>query len=79
MNTEENPALKPEQHKIKWQAVFYMISLLVFGLFKVYLLAGSIIWSDTYVFFVIAPICLTDIAPIAYVLYCHHTTFELMA
>ena len=79
MNTEENLALKPEEHKIKLQAVFYMISLLVFGISKVYLLAGSITWSDTYVFFVIAPVCITDIAPIAYVLICHHRTFELSA
>lgn len=35
--------------------------------------------SWTYIFAIQLPICITDIAPIAYVIYCHHKTFELMA
>ena len=79
MNTDENPALRPEYNKMKWQAVYYMISLLIFGLSRAYILFGSIVWSDTYIFVMLVPVCFTDIAPIAYVLHCHHTTFETMA
>ena len=30
MNTEENPALKPEHNKMAWQSGFFLVSLLIF-------------------------------------------------
>lgn len=37
MNTEENPALRPEHSKMAWQAVYYMLSLAIFFIIKLFL------------------------------------------
>ena len=38
MNTEENPALRPEHSKMAWQAGYYMLSLAIFFSVKLLLL-----------------------------------------
>lgn len=79
MNTEENPALRPEHSKMAWQAVYYMLSLAIFFTIKLFLLMQA--YPTNYVYFLLneSTLCLTDIAPLAYVIYCHNRIFDRMA
>ena len=80
MNTKENPALLPEKRKMDRQAAFYMFSLALFEGIRGLIVFSEVLHHDEYfVFYISLPILFTDILPIAYVLRCHHKTFELMA
>ena len=77
MNTKENPALLPEKRKMDRQAAFYMFSLALFEGIRGLILFSEVL--ENFVFYISLPILFTDILPIAYVLRCHHKTFELRA
>ena len=79
MNTKENPALLPEKRKMDRQAAFYMFSLALFEGIRGLILFSEMPMIENFVFYISLPILFTDILPIAYVLRCHHKTFELMA
>lgn len=76
MNTEENPALRPEHSKMAWQAAYYMLSLAIFFTVKLLVLAKVIKLITMFILMGQATVFFTDILPLAYVIYCHDRIFS---
>ena len=56
-----------------------MFSLLLFEATRALMYFGETPEDTNFVFYISLPVLFTDILPIAYVLRCHHKTFERMA
>ena len=78
MNTEQNPALRPEHSKMSWQTFYFCLSLVTF--FTVHLLVYLDKVRTFYNVFLVLWGCnfVIDIMPMWYVIYCHQRSFMRM-
>lgn len=76
MNTDKNPALKPEYYKMVWQAIIIMFGLFIIFTFNISILlsypskTGDVIFTYSIVTF-----C-TDFPSLGYVMICHNRSFK---
>ena len=76
MNTDEDPALKPEQAKIAWQAAFFLFSTLSFFTVRMLIITESITSLSDVILALQVSSLISDVAPITYVVYCHRRSFK---
>ena len=76
MQTELNPALKPEWVKMAWQAANFLLSLFTFFLVRMLIVTEVFSGLQNTILLVQLSTLITDILPISYVVYCHRRSFK---
>lgn len=78
MNTDQNPALRPEFNKMIYQALLMMLSLSVYLIANVVIVCGKYDKKQDWILVYQIAIFLAIFPQLAYIFFCHQRSFQRM-